>query len=73
MPLIRFAAAVRRHPRAWRLLGGLLAMAALFALLLSAAEPVHGCDTASEGQAQAQPSSAAPAARSAASLPDCAR
>ena len=73
MPLIRFAFAARRHPRAWRLLGGLLVMAALFALLLSAAEPVHGCDTASQGQADAQPSPAAPAGRSVASLPDCVR
>ena len=71
MPLIRFAFAARRHPRAWRLLGGLLVMAALFALLLSAAEPVHGCDTAPQGLAQ--PSSAAPAGRSVASLPDCVR
>ena len=71
MPLIRFAVAVRRHPRAWRLLGGLLVMAALFALLLSAAEPVHGCGTALEGQAQLSP--AASDGRSVASLPDCMR
>ena len=71
MPLIRFAIAARRHPRAWRLLGGLLVMAALFALLLSAAEPVHGCGTAPEGQAQL--SAVASDGRCVASLPDCVR
>ena len=41
MPLIRLAVAVRRHPRALRLLAGLGVMIALFATLLSAAEPAH--------------------------------
>ena len=71
MPLIRFAIAARRYPRAWRLLGGLLVMAALFALLLSAAEPVHGRCPASEGQAQRSPTTSD--GRSVASLPDCVR
>ena len=48
MPLIRLAVAVRRYPRALRLLAGLIVMIALFATLLSAADPVHarGCGDA---------------------------
>ena len=42
MPLIRLALTVRRHPRAWRLLAGVLMMIMLFAMLLSAVEPAHG-------------------------------
>ena len=42
MPLIRLALTVRRHPRAWRLLAGVVVMGMLFAMLLSAVEPAHG-------------------------------
>ena len=42
MPLIRLALTVRRHPRAWRLLAGVVVMIVLFAMLLSAVEPAHG-------------------------------
>ena len=42
MPLIRLALTVRRHPRAWRLLAGVVVMSMLFAMLLSAVEPAHG-------------------------------
>ena len=42
MPLIRLALTVRRHPRAWRLLAGVVVMIMLFAMLLSAVEPAHG-------------------------------
>ena len=42
MPLIRLALTVRRHPRAWRLLAGVVVMTLLFAMLLSAVEPAHG-------------------------------
>ena len=59
MPLIRFAVACRRNPRALRVLVGLVVMIALFATLLSAAAPQHARGV---GEAQAQAPSGRPEA-----------
>ena len=42
MPLLQLALTVRRHPRAWRLLAGVVVMIMLFTMLLSAVEPAQG-------------------------------
>ena len=68
MPLIRLAVAVRRYPRALRVLAGLVVMVALFATLLSAAEPAHARGVggvraeASSGRHRVPAPAAAPAA-----------
>ena len=44
MPLLRLALTVRRHPRAWRLLAGIVVMIMLFTMLLSAVEPAQAAE-----------------------------
>ena len=63
MPLLRLAVTARRHQRALRLLAGLIVMAALFAMLLSAVEPVHahGCGDAQTSASSAEDRLPAPA------------